>query len=73
MARRPSISGRRLARAYHDWTSRLDGSPEAIPAREGYAGPEVNESPDRFCLQPLPRFASYLGFLFGSLAAEGRT
>jgi phenylpropionate dioxygenase-like ring-hydroxylating dioxygenase large terminal subunit len=53
---------------YHGWTFRTDGALDAIPVAEGY-----DASFDRAAhgLAALPRVASYRGFVFASLAADG--
>jgi phenylpropionate dioxygenase-like ring-hydroxylating dioxygenase large terminal subunit len=55
--------------AYHGWTYRLDGALLSIPCEEDYAGTGF----DRACadMKLLPRAASYRGFVFASLAADG--
>jgi phenylpropionate dioxygenase-like ring-hydroxylating dioxygenase large terminal subunit len=55
--------------AYHGWTYRLDGALQSIPREEDYAGTGF----DRACadMKLLPRAASYRGFVFASLAADG--
>ncbi len=55
--------------AYHGWTFRLDGALQSIPREEDYAGTGF----DRACadMKLLPRAASYRGFVFASLAADG--
>lgn len=55
--------------AYHGWTFRLDGALQSIPREEDYAGTGF----DRACadMRLLPRAASYRGFVFASLAADG--
>lgn len=55
--------------AYHGWTYRLDGALQSIPREEDYAGTGF----DRACadMKLVPRAASYRGFVFASLAADG--
>ncbi len=55
--------------AYHGWTFRLDGAVQSIPREEDYAGTGF----DRACadMKLLPRAASYRGFVFASLSADG--
>lgn len=55
--------------AYHGWTYRLDGALQSIPREEDYAETGF----DRACadMKLLPRAASYRGFVFASLAADG--
>ena len=55
--------------AYHGWTYRLDGALQSIPREEDYAGTGF----DRACadMKLLPRAASYRGFVFASIAADG--
>lgn len=52
---------------YHGWTYRNDGRLNGVPYRDAY--PELNK--DELGLSRLPRVASFAGFVFGSLAAEG--
>jgi phenylpropionate dioxygenase-like ring-hydroxylating dioxygenase large terminal subunit len=53
---------------YHGWTFRTDGALDAIPVADGY-----DASFDRAThgMAALPRVASYRGFIFASLAADG--
>lgn len=53
---------------YHGWTYANDGRLVGVPWREGY-GPDFD--PGAFGLTHLPRVASYRGFVFASLAADG--
>ncbi len=54
---------------YHGWTFRLDGALQSIPREGDYAGTGF----DRACadMKLLPRAASYRGFVFASLTADG--
>ena len=53
---------------YHAWTYELDGRLRSMPLREEY-GPNFPRDERR--LEPVPRVASYRGFIFASLAADG--
>jgi phenylpropionate dioxygenase-like ring-hydroxylating dioxygenase large terminal subunit len=55
--------------AYHGWTFRLDGALQSIPREEDYAGTGFDRAD--CSMKPLPRAASYRGFVFASLAADG--
>jgi phenylpropionate dioxygenase-like ring-hydroxylating dioxygenase large terminal subunit len=51
---------------YHAWTFRTDGSLASVPLEAGYQSRDGLRG-----LEPVARVASYRGFIFGSLAAEG--
>lgn len=55
---------------YHGWTYAADGRLVGVPLKSGYA-PEFDLADPALSLQPIPRLASYRGFIFGSLAADG--
>jgi phenylpropionate dioxygenase-like ring-hydroxylating dioxygenase large terminal subunit len=55
--------------AYHGWTYRTDGSLLAVPLPQGYAATPTADP--ALGLQPVARSASYRGFVFASLAADG--
>ncbi|MEO7403595.1 MAG: Rieske 2Fe-2S domain-containing protein, partial [Burkholderiales bacterium] len=55
---------------YHAWAYRLDGHLAAVPMREGYP-PEFDLNDPANSLAPVPRVASYRGFIFASHAADG--
>lgn len=71
ISRKPCGHTKRLQCAYHGWSFNFDGSLDAIPLMKGYEGSEVLSNRDKFGLTPVPRFGSYKGFLFISLAADG--
>ena len=52
---------------YHGWTFSNDGSLRGYPFPSGYEGVDRKE----LGLGRVPRVASYRGFVFGSMAAEG--
>ena len=54
---------------YHGWTFTLDGTLRFVPAPEGYSVDPCGR--DEFALVAVPRVASYRGFIFASLAADG--
>jgi len=64
----PSGNARQLRCPYHSWTYRLDGSLIGVPLAEGYASPQSLPG-----LTPVPRVASYRGFIFASHSPEGQT
>jgi len=72
IARRPQGKARNLQCAYHGWSFKLDGSLNFTPLMQGYEGSDVQTHADTFALKPVPRFASYRGFYFASLAPEGQ-
>lgn len=53
---------------YHGWMYRNDGSLASVSYPEGY---DSSFRKADFGLIPLPRMASYRGFVFGSIAPEG--
>jgi phenylpropionate dioxygenase-like ring-hydroxylating dioxygenase large terminal subunit len=55
---------------YHGWTYHLDGRLKAVPLQHGYPADFDPKSPNTAMLQA-PRVASYRGFIFVSLAAQG--
>ena len=55
--------------AYHGWTYRTDGSLLAVPLPQGYAAAPTADP--ALGLQAVARSASYRGFVFASLAADG--
>lgn len=69
--RQPHGNARLLDCAYHGWTFELDGRLKNIPAKERYANTEVLDDASKWGLMKIPRFASYRGFLFGSLSPDG--
>jgi phenylpropionate dioxygenase-like ring-hydroxylating dioxygenase large terminal subunit len=52
---------------FHNWTFAIDGRLTAIGFADGYAGRDMSGHR----LAPVPRIASYRGFVFGSFAADG--
>ena len=57
---------------YHGWTYRTDGRLKIAPLLNGY--PQDFDARDpTLAMLPVPRVASYRGFVFASLAAEGPT
>jgi len=55
---------------YHGWTFATDGALVGVPLRKGYP-PELDLHDPELGMVQLPRVASYRGFIFASLAAEG--
>ena len=55
---------------YHGWTYHLDGRLKAAPLLQGYP-PHFDPKNPTAAMLPVPRVASYRGFVFGSLAADG--
>ena len=55
---------------YHGWTYHLDGRLKAAPLLQGYP-PHFDPKNSTAAMLPVPRVASYRGFVFGSLAADG--
>ena len=52
---------------FHKWTFANDGRLTAFAFPDGYEGPDLSS----LGLAPVPRVASYRGFVFGSFAADG--
>lgn len=61
---------RRFRCPYHGWSFHTNGELHAIPARNGYDTSYDLGAPE-FGMMRVPRVASYRGFIFASLAAEG--
>ena len=57
--------------SHHGWSFRTDGALDSVPAREGYNGTAFDEGSPDSGMPPVPRVASYRGFVFASLAADG--
>lgn len=55
---------------YHGWTFNLDGTIAGIPLREDYPA-EIDFSDPKYGMAPVPRVASYRGFVFASMADSG--
>ena len=55
---------------YHGWTYAADGRLVGVPLKAAY-GPGFELGDPALALKSVPRVASYRGFVFGSLAAEG--
>lgn len=55
---------------YHAWTYRTDGALASVPLEQAYGG-AFRARAAELGLEPVPRLASYRGFLFGSLASTG--
>ncbi len=51
---------------YHAWTFSMDGALKGVPYREGYNDTGFDIKDPRFSMKPLPRQASYRGFVFAS-------
>ena len=71
IAKKPHGGARLLQCSYHGWCFDRQGKLASIPLMSGYDGSEVINSRDAYGLTPVPRFESYRGFLFASLAAHG--
>jgi len=60
--------------SYHAWTFHHDGSLKNIPMMDsGYSGTNWSRDNPDCRMKPAARVASYRGFVFASLAAEGPT
>jgi phenylpropionate dioxygenase-like ring-hydroxylating dioxygenase large terminal subunit len=57
--------------AYHGWTYHRDGTLNQIPLADGYEGTSFDRCDPAQSMPALPRVASYRGFVFASLAADG--
>lgn len=56
---------------YHGWRFATDGRLLSVPLRDGYPAGRVDLSEPDLGMMTLPRVASYRGFVFASLAADG--
>jgi len=57
---------------YHGWTFSNTGELLGFPFNQGYGGRDARTGPGALRgLAPVPRVESYLGFVFGSFAADG--
>jgi phenylpropionate dioxygenase-like ring-hydroxylating dioxygenase large terminal subunit len=56
--------------SYHGWTYHLDGRLKTAPLLHGYP-PHFDAKDSDLGMRRVPRVASYRGFVFGSLAADG--
>ena len=66
----PRGNARHLSCPYHAWTFRMDGTLEALPLRDGY--PDAFDLADPAnAMARVARIATYRGFIFASLAADG--
>lgn len=52
---------------FHNWTFGIDGKLQAFAFADGYDGQDMGG----LGMAPVPRVASYRGFVFGSFAADG--
>lgn len=71
IAKKTKGTAKTLACSYHSWCFGRDGRLESIPFSSGYDGSEILRNRAQYGLTPVPRFASYRGFLFASLACNG--
>lgn len=55
--------------AYHGWTYKNSGELVGLPFSQGAYEPEIRK--EDFALVAVPRIASYRGFVWGSLGADG--
>lgn len=62
--------GRRLVCPYHGWAYELDGRLIGVPEARAYGG-RVKAGDPGFGLERVARVATYRGFVFASLAADG--
>jgi phenylpropionate dioxygenase-like ring-hydroxylating dioxygenase large terminal subunit len=63
--------GKFLRCPFHGWNYRCDGVLHSVPVRDGYAGTRFDMADPAFSVRRVPRHASYRGFVFASLAADG--
>lgn len=64
-------AGKLLRCPFHGWSFRFDGSLASVPVRAGYEGTGFDPGHPDFSVRRVPRQASYRGFVFASLAADG--
>ena len=57
--------------SYHAWSFHLDGRVRAIPLKQAYDGTRLHMDDPDCSMKPAARVASYRGFVFASLSAEG--
>jgi phenylpropionate dioxygenase-like ring-hydroxylating dioxygenase large terminal subunit len=62
--------GRRFVCPYHGWAYELDGRLIGVPEMRSYGG-RIKPGDPAFGLPRVPRVATYRGFVFASLAADG--
>ena len=64
-------AGKFLRCPFHGWNFKCDGTLHSVPVRDGYAGTRFDPEDPAFSVRRVPRQASYRGFVFASLAADG--
>jgi len=64
-------TGQAFVCSYHAWSFWLDGRVRAIPLAKGYEGTRMDKGNPDCNMKAAARVASYRGFVFASLAAEG--
>lgn len=65
-----SVAGR-FRCPYHGWTFKLDGTLASVPSPRHYHGTGFDIADPKFHLARLPAVASYRGFVFARLCADG--
>lgn len=68
---RSGNTGKHFSCSYHAWTFHLDGKLEAMPAKHGYDGTNLNFDDPEFHMARPARADNYRGFWFASLSADG--
>lgn len=56
---------------YHGWRFSLDGKLLSVPLENGYADQSFDKNHADASMRKVPRYDSYRGFVFASLAADG--
>jgi len=64
-------TGNNFVCSYHAWSFHLDGKLESMPLQKGYDGTRLTRDNPDCHMKAAPRVASYRGFVFASLAADG--
>ena len=64
-------TGNNFVCSYHAWSFHLDGKLESMPLQKGYDGTRLTRDNPDIHMKSAPRVASYRGFVFASLAADG--
>lgn len=64
-------AGKAFICSYHAWQFDTDGTNKAVPLAAGYQGTRLNVGGPECNIRRAPRVATYRGFIFASLSADG--